>query len=61
MSVEVLVVVGVLAVLAIIWAVCKLAKAAVVFGLAAAIVYVAAQYAYPFWEAHLAPIAGSFF
>lgn len=61
MSVEVLIVVGVLAVLAIVLLVYKIAKAALVLGLVAAVIYVGHQYALPFWEAHLAPIAGSFF
>lgn len=61
MGAELLIVVGVLAVLAVVWAVCKMVKAAAVFGLAAAAVYIAAQYVLPLAEAHLAPLAGSLF
>jgi len=64
MSMEILIVVGVLAALAIVMLVYKVAKVAVVFGIAAACVYVGYQYVLPFWETHLAPyvaFAGSFF
>ena len=60
MSLELLIVGG-LAILAVAFLVYKVVKAAVVFGLAAAAIYVGSQYLLPFWETHLAPIAGSYF
>ena len=59
MSIE-LIAVGVLAFLAIVLLVYKVAKAALFFGTVAALIYVGSQYALPFWETHIAPLAGSF-
>jgi hypothetical protein len=61
MSSSLIIVVGALAILAVVWAVYKMLKVAVVFGLAAAGIYAGAQYVLPLWETHLAPYAGSFF
>ncbi len=64
MDTTVMLVVGVLAVLAVIWIVCKMVKVAAFCGIAAAVIYVGYQYVLPFWEMHLAPyvaLAGSYF
>lgn len=55
MDTTVMLVVGALVILAIILLVYKVIKVAAFCGIVAAIVYVGAQYALPFWETHLAP------
>ena len=59
MSIE-LVAVGVLAVLVVIMLIYKVVKGALFFGAVATVLYVGSQYALPFWETHIAPIASSF-
>jgi hypothetical protein len=58
MSTTLLVVVGALAILAIVLVVYKVIKAAVFCGIAAVVIYVGYQYVLPFWETHIAPLAG---
>lgn len=59
MSTPLLLVVGALVILAVVLAVYKVVKAAVVLGLAAVLVYVVVQYAFPLWERHIAPFVAS--
>ncbi len=60
MSIE-LIAVGVLAVLVVVMLVYKVVKGALALGAVAAVLYVGSQYALPFWDTHIAPIAGSYF
>ena len=64
MSTTLLLVVGALAILAIVLVAYKVIKAAAFCGIAAVVIYVGYQHALPFWETHIAPyvaLAGSYF